>query len=121
LSRNYVISTAALIGLVAASTLPAWACRVSRPPVTFEKAKEAKEPNLGLVGRITATYVADPAQYGESIVRVEVTQDFTGKLPKIVYVLNPGCCVCVFIGGNNGDEVITIVRRGDDGLFYLAY
>jgi hypothetical protein len=111
-----------LLVLAAGGALPAWACRVSRPPATFAAAKQAKEPDLGLVGRIKATYVADETkENGESIVRVDVTQDFTGKLPPTIFVLNPGCCMCVSIGGLSGEEVITIVRRGDDGLFYLAY
>ncbi len=108
--------------LAAGSALPAWACRVSRPPPTLADAKQAKEPYLGLVGRIKATYVADETkQNGESIVRVDVTQDFTGKLPPTIFVLNPGCCFCVSIGGRSGEEVITIVSRSDDGLFHLAY
>jgi hypothetical protein len=94
---------------------------VPHPEPTVAAAKQAKEPNLGLVGRITATYYANLPRYAESIVHVEVTQDFTGKLPQTIDVLNPGCCMCVSIGGHDGDEVITIVRRGDDGLFYLAY
>jgi len=114
----------ALIVLVLASAavVPAQACRVARPPATIANAKEAKEPRLGLVGRIKTTYVADETKKnGESIVRVEVVQDFSGKLPETIFVLNPGCCVCVGIGGRPGDEVITIVRHGEDGLFHLDY
>jgi hypothetical protein len=111
--------------LVAAAgiVLPASACRVERPHPKLADAEQAKEPLLGLVGRINATYVPndETKNYGQSIVSVQVTQDFTGKLPPTIFVLNPGCCVCVHIGGHIGDEVITIVRRGDDGLFYLAY
>jgi hypothetical protein len=106
--------------LAAGSVLPASACRVMRPPATLVRAQEAKEPNLGLVGHIKETYVSDE-KTDQSIVRVDVTQDFTGKLPPTIFVFNPGCCVCVSIGGHSGDEVVTIVQRGDDGLFYLAY
>ena len=109
-----------LLLLAAGSAGPTWACRVARPPPTLEDAKQAKAPFLGLVGIIKATYVADETkQNGESIVRVDVAQDFTGKLPPTIFVLNPGCCVCVSIGGRSGEEVITIVRRGDDGWFHL--
>jgi hypothetical protein len=60
-------------------------------------------------------------QYGQSIVKVEITENFSGKLPPVIFVFNPGCCFCVGIGGAHGDEVMTIVRRGDDGLFHLDY
>jgi hypothetical protein len=108
--------------LAAGGALPAWACRVLHPSPNLAEAQQAKEPNLGLVGRIKATYFADETkQYTESIVRVDVIQDFAGKLPPTIFILNYDCCICVSIGGRSGDEVITIVRRGDDGLFYLAY
>jgi len=53
--------------------------------------------------------------------RIQVTKDFSGKLPPVIYVLNPGCCVCMGIGTAPGEEVMTIVQRGEDGLFQLAY
>ena len=108
--------------VAACLTVPAQACRVARPPATIAAAKDATEPRFGLVGQIKATYVADETKgNGESIVRLEVIQDFSGKLPPSIFVLNPGCCVCVSIGGETGKEVITIVRRDSDGLFHLDY
>ena len=82
----------------------------------------AEYPSLGFVGRVVATYETGATkQNGEAIVKIAVTKDFSGKLPLMIFVLNPGCCVCVSIGGANGDEVMSIVQRGDDGLFQLAY
>jgi hypothetical protein len=110
------------IACLAATIVPAEACAVFRPPPDKQQAAAAQFPRLGFVGRVKATFEApETKQSGESIVWIEVTQDFSNKLPPLIYVLNPGCCLCVSIGGARGDEVISIVRRGDDGLFHLDY
>jgi hypothetical protein len=83
---------------------------------------QAKEPKLGLVGVIKATYQSEATkQHGEFIAQVDVTRDFSGKLPARIFVLSPGCCVCVSLEASPSKEVITIVSRGDDGLYHLAY
>jgi hypothetical protein len=117
---------AARIALAVASlatmVIPAQACRVYRPPLTKQQAALAEYPRLGFVGRISTTFEGPRTKHtGQSIVQVEVTQDFSRKLPSMIYVFNPGCCVCVGIGGTPGDEVVSIVHRGDDGLFQLDY
>jgi hypothetical protein len=106
----------------AGTTFPANACRVARPLPTKQQVAAAENPRLGFVGRIMATFTTEQTkQTGQAIVEIKVTEDFTKLLPPVIYVLNPGCCVCVGIGGKNGEEVMTIVRRGDDGLFHLDY
>jgi hypothetical protein len=89
---------------------------------TRQQAAAAAAPRFGFAGRIMAIFTADETrQSGQAIVQVEITEDFSGKLPRLIFVLDPGCCVCVGISGKVGDEVLTIVRRGDDGLFQLDY
>jgi hypothetical protein len=120
LSRVAVLILPAAV--LAGTISPANACRVERPLPTKLEVAAAKEPRLGFVGRIMTTFSAEETkQSGQAIVQIEVTEDFTKLLPPVIYVLNPGCCVCVRIGGKRGEAVMTIVRRGDDGLFHLDY
>jgi hypothetical protein len=117
-----VARTAFAAASLAMLAIPAQACRMPRPLPTLEQVATAAEPRQGFVGRVAATYETDATKkYGEAIVKIEITKDFSGKLPPVIYVLNPGCCVCVGIGGAPGQEVMSIVQRGEDGLFQLAY
>jgi hypothetical protein len=117
-----VARTAFAAACLATLAIPAQACRVDRPPPKLEQVAAAVEPKQGFVGRVVATYETEATkERGEAIVKIEITKDFSGKLPPVIYVLNPGCCVCVGIGGAPGEQVMSIVQRGEDGLFQLAY
>jgi hypothetical protein len=105
--------------LLAAGVLPAQACAVQRPEPTKAQAAAVEPPRSGFVGKVAWTYTAD--KNGRAIVQVNVDESFGEKLPPVVYVVNPGCCVCVGIGGKRGQDVVSIVSRGDDGLYHLNY
>ena len=93
-----------------------------RPLPTLEQVKAAKFPKLGFVGKVSATFENEETKTsGQAIVWIEVTRDFSGKLPGAIYVLNPGGGMCVGISTVKGEEIKTIVKRGDDGLFHLDY
>jgi hypothetical protein len=122
LGRTRPLDIALLVLFLAGFANPAEACALPRPLPTRPQAAAAEEPRFGFAGRIVAIFTADETrQSGQAIAQVEITEDFSGKLPPVIFVLHPGCCVCVGIGGKRGDEVVTIVRRGDDGLFHLDY
>jgi hypothetical protein len=122
MGRTRRLGIAPLIVLLAGFANPAEACRVPRPLPTRPQAAAVAEPRFGFAGRIMAIYTADETRAnGQAIIQVDVTENFSGKLPPVIFVLDPGCCVCVGISGKRGDEVVTIVRRGDDGLFHLDY
>ena len=107
------------LALVAATALPANACRVARPAPTKAQAAAAQAPKLGFVGHVAWTYTGN--KHGREVVQINVAEDFGAGLPPVIYVVNPGCCVCVGIGGERGQEVTSIVRHGDDGLYHLDY
>jgi len=102
-----------------ALTTSAQACAIRRPDPTLEQVKAAKFPKLGFVGKVVATF--ENEAWGAAIVFIEITRDFSGKLPRAIYVLNPGGAMCVSISTVKGDEITTIVRRGEDGVFHLDY
>ena len=107
---------------VVALTTSAQACAIMRPLPSLEQIRAAKFPKLGFVGKVVATFEKEKTKAsGEAIVFIEITRDFSGKLPRAIYVLNPGAETCVGISTEKGEEVRTIVQRGDDGLFHLAY
>jgi hypothetical protein len=104
---------------MAASVLPANACRAARPLPTRDQVASVAPPRAGFVGKVASTRTTN--EYGGAIVQVDVTESFGEKLPPVIHVVNPGCCVCVSIGGERGQQVTSIVRRGDDGLYHLDY
>ena len=109
---------------LSAPVAPALACRVAKALPTIEQIAAAKAPQLGFAGKVLSTFHPDDEKQkkaGQSVVQIEVTRDFSGQLPSVIYVFNPGCCVCVGIGGAKGEEVKSIIRRGEDGLFHLDY
>ena len=112
------LCAAYLVGL----TTSAQACAIWRPPPNLEQVKAAKFPKLGFVGKVVATFENEKTKAsGEAIVFIEITRDFSGRLPGAIYVLNPGGGMCLGISTVKGEEIQTIVRRGDDGLFHLDY
>jgi hypothetical protein len=122
LGRTPFFRVAVLVALLAGFAIPAQACALYHPPPTREQAAAAQEPRFGLVGRILTAYIHEETKRSDTtIVQVEVTKDFSGKLPPVIFVFNPGGGACVGIDREHGKEVITIVKRGVDGLFYLAY
>jgi hypothetical protein len=108
------------VALVAATAAPASACFAAREFPTKAHAAAAQAPRIGFVGRVGMTHVID-GYSGKAIVEIAVVDAFGAKLPSTIHVVNPGCCTCVSIGGEPGQEVTSIVRRGDDGLFHLDY
>ena len=123
MSRTPFFRVAVLVALLAGTAIPAQACAVYHPPPTREQAAAAQGPRFGLVGRLLTAYINEETKRSDTtIVQVEVTEDFSGKLPPVIFVFNPGGGACVGIDREHGKkEVITIVERGVDGLFYLAY
>src|SRR5262249_10466516 len=76
-----------LVSLLAGIALPAQACAIRRPEPTREQVAAAQEPRFGLVGRILTTYIhEETARSDTAIVQVEVTKDFSGKLPPVIFV-----------------------------------
>jgi hypothetical protein len=122
LGRTPFFRVAVLVALLAGTAIPAQACALYHPPPTREQAAAAQGPRFGLVGRILTAYIHEETKRSDTtIVQVQVTEDFSGKLPPVIFVFNPGGGACVGIDREHGKEVITIVERGVDGLFYLAY
>jgi hypothetical protein len=110
------------VALLALTVIPASACRVPRFPPKAEEAAAAVYPRLGFIGHVVSTFEApETKQTGRAVVEIKVTQDFSGKLPPTIYVLNPGCCVCVGITREHDREFVSIVRQQNDGLYHLDY
>ena len=61
--------------------------------------------------------------FGETIVEIDVTEDFSGELPERISVLTTTdwCCRCWNIGKKAGNDVATIVQVRRDGLFRLLH
>ncbi|WP_296524461.1 hypothetical protein [Rhodoplanes sp.] len=122
MGRRRTIAFGSILVLIAGLVSPAEACRVSRPHPTRADAAAAEKPRIGLVGRILERFVSERSIRGDRVVvAVEVTEDFGAELPHVIHILDPGCCMCVDLAGKTGDEVLTIVKRQDDGLFHLDY
>jgi len=105
--------------VLTAGILPAQACRVAHAPPTKAEAAAVQPPRSGFVGKIT--WAQTPDKNGRAIVTVRVLESYGAKLPQFIQVLDPGCCVCVGIAHELGEEVVSIVRLGGDQLFQLDY
>ena len=98
-------------------------CRRTRLRRAARAHQSASRCRAGAQARFRRTRGVDLSgnKHGREVVQINVAEDFGAGLPPVIYVVNPGCCVCVGIGGERGQEVTSIVRHGDDGLYHLDY
>ena len=85
--------------------------------VGLEQAVAATPPLMGFVGRVVG--FRDTERGLVRIVEIVVTADFTGLLPRTIYVRDVGLCG-YSLPGEFGAEVTDIVRVGESGIYYLG-
>jgi hypothetical protein len=88
-------------------------------PLSPEQVAAATPPLMGFTGRVVGIlHLEEGPVIGRRVVQIVVTADFTGQLPRTIYVRDSGPCG-YRIRGDFGEVVREIVRVGDAGIYEL--